>query len=1123
VSSRPRVFARPASLALIAALAITLLPGGTAIATTQDPATVWINEIHYDNTGTDSGEAIEIAGPSGTDLSAYSLVLYNGGSATAAIPYDTRVLSGLIPDQQAGFGTLAFTYAVNGIQNGAPDGLALVKGTEVVQFLSYEGAMTAAASPTGGPASGLAATDISVAELGGGAVGNSLRLSGTGSTYQDFAWNAEAANTFGAVNTGQVFQGMDAAPFVASTSPEDDESNVLVDATLTVTFNEAVDLDTGTILLDCGGADIPFTRGGTASAVTIDPDADLPELSSCLLFIAAGGVHDVDVNDPPDTMAGDVVVAFETGTADACAASDTPIASIQGSGDAAAITGSVTIQGVVVGDYEGPSPALRGFYLQDAGDGAAATSDGIFVFNNIGGTSPNLVTNGQVVQVSGNAGENQGQTQVSAGSLVVCDGTGSVIPTDIDFPVATPTFLERFEGMLIRVPEEMTVTEHFQLGRFGQVVISSDGRLQNPTAVVDPGAPALALQAANNLRKIIVDDDLQTQNPDPIKFGRDGQPLSASNTLRGGDTITNLTGVMTFTWAGNAASGNAYRIRPINALNGSVLFEGENPRPGAMAPLDGQTSVAALNLLNYFNTFTGCTRGLTGPTTDCRGASNQPEFDRQIPKTVAAILGMDVDVLGVNEIENDGYGPTSAIAHLVDALNAQAGAGTYAFIDVDAAVDQVDALGDDAIKVGLIYRPGAVTPVGDTAVLNDPAFTLGGDDPAQIPANQPKLRSRPSLAQAFETPDGARFIVDVNHFKSKGSPCNMPSDQGDGQGNCNVVRTNGATELVAWLAEDPTGTGDEDVLIMGDLNSYAKEDPIEVIEAAGYTNLVADRIADPYSYVFDGQWGYLDHALGSPSVDAQVVDVLEWHINSDEPSVLDYLTDFKSAAQLVSLYAPDRFRVSDHDPILVGLDADSDRPTVDAGGPYEVEEGGSVQIGATGSDPTGDDLTYAWDLDGDGSFETAGDAVTFEAGTLQAPQTVTVTVQVTDEHGQTSTDTADIRVIWDFGGFQAPSTPAGVTEIKAGSSHPLKFSLDGPQGEAVLDGNPTFQRHECPNGDDIGAPIHTTASEPFAYDAATDTYRFTWKTQKAWAGWCGTLTVALADGETYDLEVIFKP
>ena len=219
---------------------------------------------------------------------------------------------------------------------------------------------------------------------------------------------------------------------------------------------------------------------------------------------------------------------------------------------------------------------------------------------------------------------------------------------------------------------------------------------------------------------------------------------------------------------------------------------------------------------------------------------------------------MNPDVLGVNELENDGFGPGSAIQFLVDKLNAATAPGTYAFIDADADTGQVNALGTDAIKVSMFYKPAVVTPVGQTAVLNSVAFVNGGD---AFP------RSRPSLAQAFQVnATGARFIVDDNHLKSKGSACDVP-DAGDGQGNCNAVRVNAANELMSWLASNPTGTGDPDVLLVGDYNSYAMEDPITVIRNAGFTNLVsAFDGPDAYSYVFDGQWGYLDHALGSASI-----------------------------------------------------------------------------------------------------------------------------------------------------------------------------------------------------------------------------------------------------------------
>ena len=596
-----------------------------------------------------------------------------------------------------------------------------------------------------------------------------------------------------------------------------------------------------------------------------------------------------------------------------CAAAPavTTISTLQGTTDQTPCSGAtVAVEAVVVGDYEGPSPALRGFYLEEQAadqDADPLSSEGVFVFNG----NNDSVSLGQTVIVTGTVSEFQGQTQISASAVQVV-GTGSVAPVDVTMPFASADAAERYEGMLVRFPQTLYVTEHFQLGRFGQVVMSSGGRLRQPTNVVEPGAAANALQAQNDLNRIIVDDDVNNQNPDPITFGRGGQPLSASNTLRGGDTVTGMVGVLTYTWAGNSASGNAYRLRPIGALAGGVPdFQPANPRPTSAPAEVGSLRVVGINLSNFFNTFAGCTNGVNGAATDCRGAESQTEFDRQWPKTVAAILAMKPDVLGVNELENDGYGPDSAIQFLVNKLNAATGAGTYAFIDVDAATGQTNALGTDAIKVGMIYKPARVTPVGKTAVLNSVAFVNGGDSAP---------RNRPSLAQAFqENATGARFIVDVNHLKSKGSACNAP-DAGDGQGNCNQVRINAANLLTKWLGSDPTGIGDPDILLIGDYNSYAMEDPITVIKNAGFTNLIMDSLgADAYSYVFDGQWGYLDHALGSASLASYVTGVADWHINADEPSVLDYNTDFKSNSQISSLYAPDQFRIADHDPVIVDL------------------------------------------------------------------------------------------------------------------------------------------------------------------------------------------------------------
>jgi hypothetical protein len=416
----------------------------------------------------------------------------------------------------------------------------------------------------------------------------------------------------------------------------------------------------------------------------------------------------------------------------------------------------------------------------------------------------------------------------------------------------------------------------------------------------------------------------------------------------------------------------------------------------------------------------------------------------------------------------------------------------------------------------MLYKPARVTPVGQTAVLNSAAFVNGGDSAP---------RSRPSLAQAFEqNSDHARFIVDINHLKSKGSACDDP-DAGDGQGNCNIVRTNAATALMAWLASNPTGINDPDILMIGDYNSYAKEDPIAVIEGAGFTNLIAAHLGpDAYSYVFDGQWGYLDHALGSAAIVSQVTGVGDYHINSDEPSVLDYNDDFKSAGQIASLYNADQFRVSDHDPVLVGLDLNGP-PTVDAGGPYTVAEGSSVAVSATGSDPENDTRAYAWDLDNNGSFETPGQSATFSAATLSAPGTYTIKVQVTDQAGNTATDTATVNVIYNFSGFFQPvDNPPTVNIVNAGRAIPVKFSLDGDQGlDIFAAGYPVSQSITC--GTNPGDEIETTVTDTSSglhYDPATDTYTYVWKTQNGWAGACRQLIVKLNDGTVHTALFQFR-
>ena len=595
----------------------------------------------------------------------------------------------------------------------------------------------------------------------------------------------------------------------------------------------------------------------------------------------------------------------------ACVGSVTSIPAIQGRTDASLLVGTtVTTQGVVVGDFEGPAPALRGFYLQDAtGDGDPETSDGLFVVNG----DADSVALGDVIRVTGVVAEVDQQTQLASySSMTRCARGASVTPTVLTLPLAANTSLERLEGTLIALPQTLTVTEHFQLGRFGSIVLSSGGRLWQPTERFAPGPEAAALQESNMRNRIHLDDATNTQNPDPITFGLAATALSAANTLRAGDQITGLVGIMTQTWGGQASSPIAYRVRPVSATRSALAFTAANARQLAPGQIGGTLRVSAFNVLNYFNTFgqRACSFGDGGEPADCRGAPSLADFERQAAKIVSAIRTLDADIVGLMEIENDGYGPTSAIADLVRRLNDATAPGTYAFIDADARTNIRNALGTDAIKVGLLYKPARVTPTGRTAALATTSFVTGGDSGP---------RSRPSLLQAFTQVGGEQLVISVNHLKSKSGACDTP-DARDGQGACNTVRTNAARELGAWLATDPTGTSDPDVLLLGDLNAYTREDPVVALLSRGFIDLESTRASgEHYSYGFDAQWGSLDHALASPSLASQVVGTTTWHINADEPPVLGYETAFKTPGQRVSLFAPDPFRSSDHDPILVGI------------------------------------------------------------------------------------------------------------------------------------------------------------------------------------------------------------
>jgi uncharacterized protein len=879
----------------------------------------------------------------------------------------------------------------------------------------------------------------------------------------------------------------DIAPTVSSTVPAASAINVALNSNLSITFSEPVNASGTwyTIVGSSSGSHSATVTGGPTT-FTLDPATDFVNNESVTVTILASQVTDQDINDPPDQMEANFLFSFATPVVEVCGDPATFIHDIQGSGSTSPMVGAtnVKIEGIVVGDYQGAGQ-FGGFFVQEEdadADANPATSEGIFVFNT---SFP--VSVGDKVRAKGTVTEFSSSgiflTELaSVSSVTICSSGNSVTPTTVLLPITNLSDWERYEGMLINIPQDLTVTDNFTLGRFGEVGLSVGGRLLNPTNVTTPGAAALAQQDLNDRSRILLDDADNQQNIDPTLYPGGG--LSAANTLRLGYKVSGLAGVLEQRFG-------VYRVQPV----GPVSFSPDNPRTAAPGSVGGTLKVASLNVLNFFNG-----NGLGGGFPTSRGATTSAEFTRQRTKIISAITTINADIAGLIEIENDAT-PNSAIEDLVSGLNAATAPGTYAFINTGV-------VGTDEIRVAIVYKPASVTPMGSFAILNSSVDPLFID-----------TKNRPALAQTFsQISTGAKFTFVINHFKSKGSDCNDVGDPdtGDGQGNCNLTRTKAATALINWLATDPTGSGDPDFLIVGDLNSYAMEDPVTVIKSAGYTDMIQSFVgAGAYSFLFQGQSGYLDHALASASLSPQVTGATEWHINADEPIVLDYNVEFKTANQVNTFYDPGPYRASDHDPVVVGLNLNAP-PTVDAGGPYLVVEGGSVIVTAMGSDPNGGTLTYAWDLDNNGSFETPGQSATFSAATLTAPSSYTIKVQVTDDGGLTATDEATVQVIYNFSGFFQPIANLPTLNImKAGAAVPVKFSLGGDKGLDIFAvGYPKSEVIPCDSAGEVeGVEETVTAgSSTLSFDPSTNQYTYVWKTDKSWANTCRQLIVKLDDG-----------
>jgi predicted extracellular nuclease len=570
-----------------------------------------------------------------------------------------------------------------------------------------------------------------------------------------------------------------------------------------------------------------------------------------------------------------------------CGDPTTLISAIQGEMDVSPLKGqTVSVEAVVTASFQ-DSTGLKGFFIQEEAadqDLNANTSEAVFVYDNLFGKAAVV---GDKVRVSALVEESFGQTQLAKlVDLTSCGAAEAIVAVPVTLPVASLTQFEALEGMKVRLAEPLVVTDNYGLGRYNELGLSSE-RLFQPTQVALPGDAAQAVMVANSLNKLVLDDGSNLQNKDTV-YPAPG--LSASNTVRVGDEVLPFDAVLGYGFS-------KYRVHPLT----EPVFVSSNPRTEQPAISKGDYRIASINVLNYFN---GDGAGNGFPTS--RGASTAVEFAKQRDKIIAAISAMNADLVGLLEIENDGFSEQSAIADLVRGLNDKAGADVWAFVDFG-----LPQVGTDAITSAIIYRKNKVIEVGSAAVTTAVPFDYG---------------NRALISQSFKLPQSAELLnFTVAHLRSKGS---CPSDKadvantdsGDGQGCWNGVRTQAVQAMHHWLAGYPTGVETDNNVIVGDFNAYLQEDPIRAMNDAGYVQLSQQAHGSKVSsYVFNGESGTLDHVFAAGEIKHRFAEVTEWAINADEPAILDYNEEFKSEVAKANFYAPGPFRSSDHDPIVMSV------------------------------------------------------------------------------------------------------------------------------------------------------------------------------------------------------------
>ena len=665
------------------------------------------------------------------------------------------------------------------------------------------------------------------------------------------------------------------------------------------------------------------------------------------LALATGGVIS---GTPTDAGSSTVTVTATdasgaTGTASfgfqvAAPAVTASIAQIQGNTDISPYAGStVTTTGVVVAAY--PVGGFNGFFLQTGGpDLTPGVSDAVFVF---GSAAAGQVAVGDSVQVTGAVSEFQGLTEISSPAVTkLADPLPAVVAGALPWSALdTDAEKEAHEGELVAPQGSFTVSDNYDTNFYGSFTLAAgDKPLRQPTDAGRAGsAEARAVVADNAARMITLDD---------------GSSLNYSSAANAGKALPWLT-------PANAASVGAkvsfhqpvildyrfslWNLQPVRQVtdDGAAVATFSDTRTGNLRPatLRG-TKLATFNVQNYFP-MTGeeyVAKGLGTCTyyTDragnritvnrCSGPGNSPgprgaadavSFARQQAKIVTGINRLGASVVSLEEVENSawfGEPRDSALAGLVDALNAAAGSAVWAYAPSPSADKLPPLAQQDVIRTAFIYKPAEVSLVGPQTVL-----TTESDD------GEPFSIAREPDAQGFKKAganDLDAFLVVANHWKSKGSGTPLydgdaedTSSPANNQGAFNATRVREAQAVVTFANQVAASLGTTKIFLVGDFNAYTREDPIEILYAAGYTDLGSTFDPSEQTYSFNSLQGSLDHVLASPTAKALVTGADVWQINAQEAVAYSYSRYNYNVTQLFN--GTDPFAASDHDPVIVGL------------------------------------------------------------------------------------------------------------------------------------------------------------------------------------------------------------